>query len=350
MGREENASGNYRFKGNKMKTIALIYGARSSEHEVSIKSAQNLYFQLQKLDYNIFLIKITKQGNYLLTENVTFENTGEALEIKMGRGFFNNGQKLPIDLCFIIAHGSEGEDGKLQGLLDMLDLPYTSPSLLASALCMSKTLTKDLVNKYIKTVPGLETLNCPNLEEIKHLGNKIFVKPEAGGSSFGISLLSELNSSNIEKAFYKAKKYSEKVLFETYIENKMEIDCGVYKDHDKIIPTLPGTITNSQGPLTYCKKYSSLSKAIFLCPPPISQEQIYNIQNLSKIIFEALNLNGFARLDYFLDLDSNNLYLNEINTIPGMTENSHFPIMLEKSGISITSFLKALVETNIRKD
>jgi len=332
-----------------MKNIALIYGARSSEHEVSINSAKNIYTQLQKLDYNILLIKITKQGTFLLTEAVSLENSGEEIEIKMGRGFFINNQKLSIDLCFIIAHGSEGEDGKLQGLLDMIDLPYTSASLLGSAICMSKELTKILVEKYINTVPGISTLVCPTLNTLKNLGNKIFVKPEAGGSSFGISLLSELNNNNIIKAFEKAKKYSEKVLFETYIENRMEIDCGVFQDGENIQVTLPGTITNIQGPLTYCKKYSTLSKAFFVCPAPISQKQISNIQKQSKILFQALNLKGFARLDYFLDLDSNILYLNEINTIPGMTEQSHFPIMLKESGIPITNFLKALIETNIRK-
>jgi len=215
---------------------------------------------------------------------------------------------------------------------------------------MSKELTKTLVGKYIKTVPGFSTSTIPSLNKIKNLGNMIFVKPEAGGSSFGISLLSVLTPENIKRVFDKAKKYSEKVLFEKYIENRMEIDCGVFKDHEEICTTLPGTITNSQGPLTYCKKYSSLSKAIFVCPAPISDKQILDIQKQTKIIFKALNLKGFARFDYFLDLDSNILYLNEINTIPGMTENSHFPIMLEKSGISITDFLKVLVETNIRKN
>jgi len=332
-----------------MKNIALIYGARSSEHEVSIKSAQNIYTQLKKLEYNILLIKITKQGTFLLTKEVSLENLGEEIEIKMGMGFFVNNQKLDLDLCLIIAHGAEGEDGKLQGLLDMLDLPYTSSSLLGSAICMSKALTKVLVEKYIKTVPGISTLNCPSLSDIKNLGNKIFVKPEAGGSSFGISLLPDLNNNDIKKAFEKAKRFSENVLFETYIENRMEIDCGVFKDGDEIRTTLPGTITNSQGPLTYCKKYSTLSKAFFVCPAPISQKQILNIQNKSKTIFKALNLKGFVRFDYFLDLDSNVLYLNEINTIPGMTKNSHFPIMLEKSGIPFINFLEALIETNIRK-
>jgi len=327
-----------------MKTIAIIYGGRSPEHEVSITSAININNEISKLNYKILLIKITKAGSFLLTKTVTTKNEGLKIEVKLGKGFYVNSKKLIINLCFILTHGTEGEDGKLQSLLDMMDLPYTGSKVLSSAICMSKGLTKTLAQTYISTVKGFSAKICPTIEQVKELGPKVFVKPENSGSSFGISLLENFSEIDILNAFNLANQYSKMVLFEKFIEKRLELDCGLFKVKEDVYVTRVGNITNTNGPLSYSKKYNKNSKAVFICPAPIDSKLEKEIQNKATLLFKVFDLEGFARIDFFFDLEDNQLYLNEINTIPGMTEKSHFPIMLKNSGVPFSDFLGAIIE------
>ncbi|KGM42864.1 hypothetical protein JY97_11205 [Alkalispirochaeta odontotermitis] len=342
-----------------MAKIALLYGGRSSEHEVSCCSAASALRNLQP-NHKPLLIGIDRDGGWY------FQNTPSqiprALEVKIdaarqilvkpGSGFtLPTGQELPVDVVIPLLHGKFGEDGIVQGVLETARLPYAGSGVLASAIGMCKETTKRIWRNAGLPVIPWETLHKnaskQGIDELKtnlftKLGSRLFVKPAASGSSLGVSLVA--NPPQLETALENAWKYDEKALVEKAIQGR-ELECSVsgYM-HPKSYP--PGEIipTNQHGFYDYDSKYIDPDGATLMVPAKLDAVMTRRIKEIAILAFEAIGAGGLARVDFLLEEKGSTLYLNEINTMPGLTPISLFPRMLEKGGVDFTSALEKLID------
>lgn len=324
--------------------IALITGGFTDEAEVSLKSAA---FVLQKLDttrFDVYKIILTTQRWYYE------DNAGNKYEIDRKDFTLPLRDKLiKFDLAFILLHGSPGEDGRLQGYLDMVGLRYTSCDTLTSALTMNKAYTKTL----LQTVEELYLAKsiCLTLADraksettIKsQLALPYFVKPNGGGSSIGMTKVkhAEELSEAIDRAF-DTENASKQVLVEEFVSGR-EFSIGVYKRKQELC-VLPATeVVTSREFFDFEAKYiPGLTNEI--TPASLSQEQTERIARLVKEIYLQLNCKGLVRVDFFLEKDTDNFYFIEINTIPGQTEQSFIPQQVRAAGMNETDFYSELIE------
>ncbi len=354
---------NDNFKNN---SIALFFGGRSPEHEVSINSAKTIYPILKNLFKDVYLIYVEKQGNYLIVniDDKLFINKNYTIKDKIistneisfiaNKGLFLNSKKINIDLAFILIHGNEGEDGKLQGLLEIMNIKYTGVNSTSSGICMYKDLTNQiLISNNIKTVPTLvlnKKTKIPNLEAVQNkFGKSLFIKSETTGSSIGITALNRPTQESLEKAIKYSFGFSERVLIQPLLEDIKEIEIAMLETNNDLIAAGPGLVvkTNMKDVLSYDKKYGDIDTAT-INPAAITDENLKSeIKKQAKVIFNSLNLSGFSRIDFFLY--KNIIYLNEVNTIPGLTDKSHYPILVESENISLESAIYQICRTAYEK-
>lgn len=322
--------------------LGIIFGGTSTEHEVSVKSGQAIVKHINREKYNVFPIYIDKNGDWYEYEKHEIKNIVEYLK--------------GLDVVFPILHGKYGEDGSIQGMLEMLGIKYIGNKLLASSIAMDKAYTKIIMDKanidqakyiYIKFENGEYKRIGKDLEEQKVNINKIiklvkkelkfpvFVKPSNYGSSVGISKAN--NSKQLIEAIKLAGKLDRKILIEESIVGK-EIECAVLGGKE-VKASCTGQIIPSEDFYTYDAKYKKESKLII--PSKIDCER--NVQKIAIKAFKAIDGNGLARVDFFVTED-NKIYFSEINTIPGFTSVSMFPKLWEASGIGFTEILDILIE------
>ncbi len=356
-----------------MKTkIGIIFGGRSGEHEVSIRSAKAVIEQIDREKYEVFPIAIGRDGTWLnpfesanllphsareLIKDVTKQYVNEAVALigdtkYKGLTNLDHGEKsVPLDVVFPVLHGTFGEDGTIQGLLEMADVPYIGCGVLASACGMDKVFMKTLFRdsdlpmcKYVWFLRGEWERNTD--EVIKQIETKLgypcFVKPANLGSSVGVSKASDEKS--LREAIALAAEYDRKIIVEEGLDAR-EIECAVI-GYDAPQASLPGEYIikdESKKFLDYTEKYTGTGNNEFVVPAFVSDELTAKIQQMAATAFRAVDGAGLARVDFFLRNDTGALLINEINTLPGLTDASGFPKMWAGTGLSFPDLIDELV-------
>lgn len=357
--------------------IALIYGGRSGEHEISLISAASIARGIDKKN-TVTLIGITKDGTWFLQNESEYnrickdkdasfkieesdENKIYVVPGGKNKAFRTKNGSLNIDVVFPALHGTYGEDGTIQGLLDMADIPYIGCSTMASALTMDKEKTKQILkSSEIPVVPYIcikrcDLNNSQRYDEIfqrciDELGFPLFIKPCCAGSSNGA------NKAENEKEFsfylMEAFTWDDKVLVEKSI-NTREIECSVTGNSTTANPNceaetvrayIPGEILPTHTFYDFDAKYNDPDGAKLLIPADISTDLIETVRSTAVRAYKALDCSGLSRIDFFIDRDTGELYLNEINTLPGFTSISMFPKMCEKAGLKFAELINLLIE------
>ncbi len=311
--------------------MAVIYGGRSGEHEVSLRSAESVMAALNPEIYKVLPFFIAKDGRWRPRPIVP-----------------EPGGNPEIDVVFPLVHGTFGEDGTLQGLLELANLPYVGPGVLGSACAMDKVVTKRI----------LESRGIPSAEYVvQHRGSldaaaceaalpyPMFVKPANLGSSVGIS--KARNREELDTALSTAAEFDTKILIERGIAGR-EFECAVLGNRDSREASVPCEIRPKRDFYDYEAKYLEDSTEIDL-PARIDAPVMQRMQDLAIATCEALELEGMARVDFLMESSTGNLYVNEPNTIPGFTSISMYPKMWEHSGIPYPQLLDRLIELALER-
>ncbi len=324
-----------------MKTIAIVAGGDSSEYEVSIRSAQGLFNFIDKSRYRIYIVVIRgRKWTVLLPINGTILPgviPDSLFEIdKNDFSFQLEGEKIQFDYAYITIHGRPGEDGRLQGYFDLLGIPYSSSGVLTGAL----TFNKFINNQFLKT-QGVRVADATLLRKKGKIGEiefPVFVKPNEGGSSLGVTKVKEASQllSAIEKAFAE----SDEVIVEKFIQGT-EVTCGCYKTKTKQV-VLPVTeVVTENEFFDYNAKYNG--QVLEITPARISDEQTSIIQQETLRIYDLVGARGIIRIDYIIPADGLPVLL-EINTNPGMTETSFIPQQIRAAGLDIKDVMTDVIE------
>jgi D-alanine-D-alanine ligase len=334
--------------------LTLVYGGRSAEHEVSIVSAVSIHKNLDKNKYALSCIYINKQGFWKVVESPALPRSdldkGEFFTF-LPWGNANPSLLIDTDIFFPILHGPYGEDGTIQGLFEMADVPFVGAAVLASAAGMDKAIAKSLFqNKQLPVVKHsvlTETSWNERADEILDKMNQefrfpLFVKPANLGSSVGISKITNLEQA--KAAIETALQFDSKILIEQGILGR-EIECSVLGNENPQA-SLPGEIIPHRDFYDYKDKYIE-GKTSFKIPAELPRNITEKIQAIAKRAFCAIDCSGMARVDFFLQEKTNKIFLNEINTIPGFTEISMYPKLWEASGLSFSRLLDKLIHLGL---
>ncbi|MFY0652527.1 MAG: D-alanine--D-alanine ligase [Cyclobacteriaceae bacterium] len=336
--------------------VAILFGGKSAEHEISLRSAKNVVDAIDKNKYNPILIGIDQQGRWSLAQSILessvtkLANSSAADEVAMlpqsngslsKYGAENLGDQ--VDVVFPILHGPFGEDGTMQGLLKLANVPFVGAGVLGSAVGMDKDIMKKLlrdadlpIGKFVTARMGE---NVPSFEEVtKELGNPCFIKPANLGSSVGINRAE--TEEEYEAAVKEAFEYDNKIIIEEFIDGR-EIECAILGNEDPKASVV-GEISFNDSFYSYDAKYIDEDGYRIDIPARISEGQQAEIQEVAIKTFKVLECEGFARVDVFLTKD-NRILVNEINTIPGFTKISMYPKLWEASGIKYTDLIDKLI-------
>lgn len=336
-----------------MKKIGIVFGGQSEEHEVSLLSATSVIKAIDKIKYQIFCFGITKQGKWMYYEGPEKKIADGSWE-KTAVPFSIDELKNTVDFVLPILHGTYGEDGTIQGLLEIMNIPYGGCGVLASALAMDKGMAKELfkshklpVGRYIVILAiDIEKNIDKTISKIEAAVNyDMFVKPVNMGSSIGINKVK--TREELVSALNIAKKFDRKIIIEEAI-NCREIETGVMGNYELQVAAV-GEIVQKLSFYDYKAKYSDDVGTELVIPALLPEDVYEKVRNLAKAAYEALDCNGFARVDFFVDKDTNDIYLNEINTIPGFTKYSMFPLIWEEAGISYSQLIERIVELGYEK-
>lgn len=321
-----------------MKKVLIIFGGNSSEHEISCKSAQSIINNINKKLFNVSICAISKDNKWYEYDDYKNVNKNWLKNKKIKE--INNIIKYlkSFDIIFPIIHGTNGEDGRLQGMLDLFNIKYVGSKTLASSVGMDKEASKILFEHLnINQVPYFIISKDYNIKEIKDkIDFPVIVKPANGGSSIGIMFAD--NEKILKKAIKEASKYDKKIIIEKYIKAK-EIEVAVLQDKNKLIISNVGEIVSCNNFYDYKAKYEK--ESTLLIPADLDENMQTKIKELAKKIFLGIGASDFARIDFFLEND--NIYINEINTIPGFTEISMFPKLIDNSGINYEKLITTLI-------
>lgn len=327
------------FTNQNMKNIALLAGGFTGEYDVSINSAKNIAASLNAGNYKVYTILITRNRWF-------YEADGQTIDVdKNDFSITLNGEKIKFDFAFITVHGTPGEDGKLQGYLDMLSIPYNTCDATTSALTMNKAYTKTIVNG----IHGLHTAHSLRLfEKDMHdvaiiaatLKFPLFIKPNNGGSSVGMSKV--YNVAGLPDALKKAFHEDEQILVEEFIKGR-EFSIGIARLDGKIT-VLPATeIISSKDFFDYEAKYTpGVTKEV--TPADLPKEQTELIAEIVTEVYIRLNCKGMVRVDFILLEGTGEFYFIEINTTPGQSANSLIPQQVRAAGMNVGEFYGKLIE------
>lgn len=352
--------------------VGVMFGGRSGEHEVSLMSAASILSRLDRGKYDIVEIGITHQGQWIVGEGVLellkqraaggrravffpepgsrglwgYEAAGDPKEIVLHLAD-------RVDILFPILHGTFGEDGTLQGLLEMAEMPYVGAGVLASSVGMDKGLFKDLMRAYAIPVPEYALVLRRDIErDMEGVVRKaeavapypLFTKPANLGSSVGVSRCA--NRSDLSEGLLDAARYDRRVLIERGI-NAREIEVSVLGNDDPRA-SLPGEVIPSREFYSYESKYIDDTSRLII-PAPLAPEKTREAQELAVRVCKAIDCAGMARVDFLLDRDTQALWVNEANTLPGFTQISMYPKLWEATGIPYPQLLDKLIELGLQR-
>ena len=306
--------------------VAVLCGGRSGEHEISLRSAESIVAGLDRTKYDVQRIFISPEGRW-----------------EPGPISPEPGANPGIDVVFPVLHGTFGEDGTVQGLLELADLPYVGAGVLSSAVSMDKEITKRLLAERGLPVVEYVTVTRAHRDDF-NLPFPLFVKPANLGSSVGISKVK--NCAELEAALELAGQYDRKILVERGIDGR-ELECSVLGS-EQPVAAIPCEIIPSREFYDYEDKYL-LDAAKLLVPAPLAPEQTAEIQKLAVEAYQAVDCEGMARVDFLMEAASGKLYINEINTIPGFTSISMYPKMWEQAGVPFAELLDRLIDLALER-
>ncbi|MBN2259680.1 MAG: D-alanine--D-alanine ligase [Clostridiales bacterium] len=331
--------------------VGLVFGGQSEEHEISIMTSREIVKAIDKDKYEIHLYGIDRKGYWKV-----FDEIGDDLKTL---NFDRQKDKIPgsiieslqndVEVLFPLLHGPYGEDGKIQGLFDMLGIPFAGCGLMSSALCMDKDYTKKLLDKIgipvTKSVTILKN-DVIDFEKMEmEMGYPMFVKPVNLGSSIGISKVRNLKElvNGINDAF----RYDFKVIVEEGIDAR-ELECAVLGNENPQASTI-GEIIPSHEFYDYEAKYFDDGKSQLIIPAGVSQKHIEMIKEYSIKAYVELGCSGLSRVDFFMDKKTGKIYLNEINTMPGFTPFSMYPQLWKHEGVSYTDLIDRLIQLGLKE-
>lgn len=352
---------------NKLK-VGVVFGGLSSEHEVSLQSAATILNGLDLSRYDPILIGVDKTGHWRIYDVSNFLKNDDDPEL-IALGYSRRslaivpGNSSPqlleisshqvldhLDVVIPIIHGSQGEDGCLQGLLRLADVPFVGSDVLGSAICMDKDVSKRLLRDACIPVAPFLTINrrgsVPSFYEValRLLGSSLFVKPANQGSSVGVSKVE--NEEQYTKAIALAFEYDDKILIEAAIEGR-EIECAVL-GNEFPVASMCGEIKMPHGFYTYASKYLNGDESVVEVPALIPEEISRRLRALAVEAFQVLGCSGLARVDAFLCANGD-IYINEVNTLPGFTSASMYPLLWKGMGKNIQELVTQLIELAIER-
>lgn len=361
--------------------VGVIFGGRSGEHEVSVRSAASVIESIDRKKYDVLPIAISQEGKWLSPPEASSllpPDTQSLLPSKLAHeshgpvailgdpshtgllSFNRNGQELTserLDVVFPVLHGPFGEDGTIQGLLEMANIPYVGCGVLASACGMDKVAMKLLFHqaglpmcRYIWFLRSHWHSDPAKVSKkiLHQIGLPCFVKPANLGSSVGVSRADDMQS--LERAVELAARYDRKIVAEEAVDAR-EIECAVI-GNDEPRASLPGEYVvhdSSANFLDYTEKYTKTGHVEFVVPAPIPKSLATRIQRLAIQAFQSIDGAGLARVDFFFKRDTKELLVNELNTMPGLTEVSGYPKMWAASGLSYSSMLDVLIQLALER-
>ncbi|HEY0222035.1 D-alanine--D-alanine ligase [Lactovum miscens] len=324
--------------------LIVLYGGRSAEKEVSVLSAKNVISATNKEKFEIIPYFISDNGDFYrvtdLSELMTNQTRDENFKIMPGDIYEDKAVVLPI------LHGPMGEDGTIQGFLEILHMPYVGPSVLSASSTMDKLLAKLVFTSLnIPQVPYVTALAGENewqiIEEVAaKLKFPVFVKPSNMGSSVGISKAENVAELNL--ALTEAFKFDSRVVVEQGVVNAREIECAVLGNGNEVKAAFPGEVIKDVDFYDYKSKYLD-NRIEMAIPADISEKLVHQIRTYAIKAYKAVNGTGMSRCDFFLD-NENHLYLNEINSIPGFTQWSMYPLLWDNMGLKYPELIEKLVE------
>lgn len=364
---------------SKKLNVAVVFGGKSGEHEVSLMSATSVIRAMNKEKYNIIPLGITKEGNWMLyngpiekIESGEWEGIsnkllredpkhnvfsvvpmgGEGLDLSMEGIPPNLGEQ--IDVIFPVLHGPFGEDGTIQGLFEMADIPYVGAGVLASAVGMDKVYTKKIFEmaglpqgKYMvvmrKKWRESQTTYMELIEE--NFQYPVFVKPANLGSSVGISKAH--HREELIEGIDKAAEHDRKILIEEFIHCR-EVECAVLGNDDPMASVV-GEIIPSHEFYDYEAKYFDDGKSRMVIPAEIPEEKASEIRAMAVKAYKSIDCTGLARVDFFLEKETHQVYINEINTLPGFTRYSMYPLLWGATGIPYDELIDRLIQLAIER-
>jgi len=348
---------------NKKIRVGILFGGKSAEHEISLISAKNVIDAINKDRYEIVLIGIDKNGEWHVRENshyLTYPDDPKLIHLnaskknvalvpkKEGKYLVSLSNELadqPLDVIFPILHGTYGEDGSVQGLLKMANIPFVGAGVLGSAIAMDKDVMKRLLRDANLPTANFLCFTKKSIEHssfdqiVKEVGIPFFVKPANLGSSVGINKVK--SKEDFQRAITDAFQYDHKILIEEYICGR-EIECSVLGNEHPVV-SLPGEVIPQHEFYSYEAKYIDEEGALFKIPAELNEELVEKIQQTAVSAYQALCCEGMARVDFFLK-DNGEIFINEINTIPGFTKISMYPKLWEASGLSYSELIDRLID------
>ncbi|MBO5349857.1 MAG: D-alanine--D-alanine ligase [Clostridia bacterium] len=348
--------------------VGIIFGGMSTEHDISVVSGTSIIKNMNKSIYNIYPIYIDTNGIWYSydkkIEDINIlkvrEKPTEITKLENVIGYLKQ-----LDVIFPVMHGLYGEDGTIQGLFELLKIPYVGCKVLGSCVCMDKAYTKVVLEKaqipqvkhmYIKEYKNQYIYVNDNFEEekfdIKNLSEKVkeklglpvFIKPSNSGSSVGVNKASTLEE--VQKFIQTAAEFDKKIIIEESI-NAREIECAVI-GNEEVEASILGEILPAEEFYSFDAKYIN-SESKTKMPAEISEEQTNYIKNMAIKAFKAVDGKGLSRVDFFMDKDSGKIYLNEINTMPGFTTISMYPQLFEKCGLSYSNLIDKLINLAVEE-
>lgn len=346
--------------------VAVLFGGKSAEHEISLKSATNIFNAIDRSLFDPTLIGADKKGHWCYNksyqeeqidlisndyfgnaEYVYMRNTGQATEVvdQMGNQVLNT-----FDIAFPIIHGTFGEDGTLQGFLKYLNIPFVGPDVLGSAVGMDKDVTKRLLRDANISIAAFYTLSKHDPDQytfaeiVDSLKLPLFVKPANAGSSVGVSKVT--NQEEFDAALAEAFKFDNKILIEEAIVGK-EVECAVL-GNEAVRASVIGEIVPTQNFYSYDAKYVSADGAKTKIPADISESVSDALRAEAIKAFQTICCEGLSRVDFFLKED-NTFVLNEINTLPGFTSISMYPKLWEQTGVSYSNLITELIQLGLNR-
>ena len=361
--------------------IAVLFGGRSGEHEISLISAAAIIRGINK-NHKIYLIGISKDGRWFLKDDSLLQNllSDSSTKLKItedeknlvsilpglkNKSFSVNGTSLEIDIAFPVLHGTYGEDGTIQGLFEMAAIPYVGSSHLSSAITMDKEKTKMILQSVGIPVVPYVCLKQNIIEDSvvydaviedteKELGYPMFVKPCCAGSSNGANKAN--NRKELSFAIMEAFGWDNKVIIEKAV-NAREIECsvtgnsvtGANQSDEDVVAYIPGEIATSSVFYDYDTKYNDPNAAQLLIPASLSENDLEKIRKTACAVYKSLDITGLARVDFFIDKNTKAVYLNEVNTMPGFTPISMFPKMCDTAGLHFEELIELLIQEGLMR-
>ena len=335
--------------------IGLIYGGKSTEYEVSLRSAKSVLDALDKEKYNVRLIHVLKTGEWVTTTDLseidlTLVENKETMKVVPGQQFETETTNIKLDSIFSVLHGTYGEDGNVQGLLECANVAYVGCDTRGSAVAMDKDVTKRLLDyHHIQVADGVvvhryekSAVDYNLIEEA--LGLPMFIKPANQGSSVGVSKVN--NEKEFNSALNSAFDFDDKVLIEAAIVGR-EIEVSVL-GNDELTVSVPGEIVSNVDFYDYESKYLTDDGATLIIPAKLTEDETTKIRAVAENTYRTLDCLGYARVDVFLT-ESGEVIVNEINTLPGFTSISMYPKLMEESGIPYSELLDKLIDLSIEK-